>query len=602
MNITIQNILGIESASIDIEPGTVTEIRGPNAAGKTSIATCLQAVLSREPNPIGLPVSAMREYAHDGAAECGAWLTTGAETWAVEWVPTRSDGAITIGADDGTESHPFAVGMADFCARMGGKQRAALLQPILLPDPKDVIEKLKVELAAYLPAEDVTGCVSEIERRGFEAAEQVYQGRSREAKRQWCKHTGRRQYGSKIAADWRPAGWTAEHDALTVLDAQKRVHEARQARDGLLRENAVSEAVLEAAQEARKKLPELQDAIDNHAEQIAVAKEARDSASAASDAKDRAYRGAIAEQNPIKARIRAVRSRLRDDAPDAHCPHCGGALAVSADFAGAKVTAHVQGETDSLQNELKALEERQADAVSHASKLSKHLAKASDVAAGKEGLYRAAISARESARRDLQDCERTAAVTGVPDTEERRRALAAVDERVQACEQVEADVKAHRAATKQADTVAHYEAILRALGPSGVRAGMLDKRLSSLNAGLSRLTTVAGWPDVAVTSGGAITCGSRPAALCSESEQWRTQAALQMTIAAMTGSAAVVLDRADLLDVDARRGLTAAAQVCASSRKRTAVVLCATGAPEDAPPWRQILIAGGRVIDKEAIE
>ena len=41
---------------------------------------------------------------------------------------------------------------------------------------------------------------------------------------------------------------------------------------------------------------------------------------------------------------------------------------------------------------------------------------------------------------------------------------------------------------------------------------------------------------------------TRPVQLCSESEKWRAQAAIQLTLAAMTGSRAVVLDRADLLD------------------------------------------------------
>ena len=52
--------------------------------------------------------------------------------------------------------------------------------------------------------------------------------------------------------------------------------------------------------------------------------------------------------------------------------------------------------------------------------------------------------------------------------------------------------------------------------------------------------------------------GDRPVALCSESERWRAQAALQLTLAAMTDSKVVVLDRADLLDASNRQGLVRA--------------------------------------------
>ena len=80
-------------------------------------------------------------------------------------------------------------------------------------------------------------------------------------------------------------------------------------------------------------------------------------------------------------------------------------------------------------------------------------------------------------------------------------------------------------------------------------------------------------------------------ALCSESERWRAQAAIQLTLGAITGSKAVVLDRADLLDAGNRAGL-----VCAVNRvaERTgmAVLLCSTGTPAADAPWTQIQVAG----------
>ena len=68
MKLSIERTLGIINAEIDLEPGRIVEVVGPNASGKTSIAVCAQAVLARESNPLGLSAAdAKRSYPHDGA-------------------------------------------------------------------------------------------------------------------------------------------------------------------------------------------------------------------------------------------------------------------------------------------------------------------------------------------------------------------------------------------------------------------------------------------------------------------------------------------------------------------------------------------------------
>ena len=54
MKLSIQQTLGIVNAEIDLEPGRIVEVVGPNASGKTSLAVCAQAVLARDSNPLGL--------------------------------------------------------------------------------------------------------------------------------------------------------------------------------------------------------------------------------------------------------------------------------------------------------------------------------------------------------------------------------------------------------------------------------------------------------------------------------------------------------------------------------------------------------------------
>ena len=70
MKLTIEKTLGIESAVIELVPGQILEVIGPNASGKTSLAVCAQAVLARDSNPLGLSVAdAKRSYSYNGAED-----------------------------------------------------------------------------------------------------------------------------------------------------------------------------------------------------------------------------------------------------------------------------------------------------------------------------------------------------------------------------------------------------------------------------------------------------------------------------------------------------------------------------------------------------
>ena len=76
MRLEIERTLGIERAAIDLEPGQIVEVVGPNASGKTSLAVCAQAVLARDANPLGLSAAdAKRSYPHDGADDASIGCT-----------------------------------------------------------------------------------------------------------------------------------------------------------------------------------------------------------------------------------------------------------------------------------------------------------------------------------------------------------------------------------------------------------------------------------------------------------------------------------------------------------------------------------------------
>ena len=153
-------------------------------------------------------------------------------------------------------SRPEAVGLIDFTAKRGAKERAAVFQAALLPDPMTVIEAVRERLAAYLPEDDLAGAMKMLEERGWDATETVYSTRATEAKRDWRAITGA-TYGVRVAADWRPDGWLADHDHLTVQQADAAVTTMRDGLNAMHRVQAVSESDAAKANDAEKIIPVL---------------------------------------------------------------------------------------------------------------------------------------------------------------------------------------------------------------------------------------------------------------------------------------------------------------------------------------------------------
>ena len=130
------------------------------------------------------------------------------------------------------------MGLIDFTAKRGAKERAAVFQGALLPDPDTVLEAVKERLGEYLNAKDLAGAMEMLAERGWEATEAVYGDRARVAKREWAAIAGR-TYGVRVAADWRPEGWLADFDHMTPQIAEERVTNARDALNALHRVQAI---------------------------------------------------------------------------------------------------------------------------------------------------------------------------------------------------------------------------------------------------------------------------------------------------------------------------------------------------------------------------
>ena len=566
MKLKIENMLGIKRAELDVDG--IVELVGPNASGKSSLATCAQALFTHEQNPLGVPATqAARVYLHDGEDEGLA------EIDGVEWRPgqglTVTDGALPL-------SRPEAVGLVDYTARRKEKERLESLQSALLPPAEQIIDAVRDRLLSYMPKMDVDGLLEIVGERGYDAAKDIYVDRGRKSKKQWQEITGR-NYGVKVAPDWRPDGWLAGMDAMTTQQAEEAVTAAREALAALGRVQAVTEAEAQQAGEAKDSLPGLRAAL----------KAAEDKAQALlADLNGLPLYATGRAVNDAQAAITEQRALARETG-HLSCPHCQGAVVMSSDGVLEEYAA-AAADRDREQAKARVLEAEDALA-----KLVRAQGTMQESAKSKKADQTAALYANDKAKTALAVAEKLALNAGADvDTADRRADLMQAEQAVDDAKRTVVMVSAEARAGEASETIARYAEIVRALGPQGVRSKMMEAGLKKLNQGLSIIGEVAGWPIVEVGDKGAAMWAGRPVQLCSASEQWRAQAAIQLTLAAMTGSQAVVLDRADLLDVDNREGLVRAVKRVAG-KTGIAVLLCSTGTANGSAPWRQAVIEDG---------
>ncbi|SCW91938.1 ABC transporter ATP-binding protein [Pseudomonas sp. NFACC05-1] len=120
-------------------------------------------------------------------------------------------------------------------------------------------------------------------------------------------------------------------------------------------------------------------------------------------------------------------------------------------------------------------------------------------------------------------------------------------------------------AAKHHQDVKDWTLITNALAPDGIPGEILAGALEPINASLVKLSATAGWPVVKIGADMAITANGRLYTLLSESERWRCDALIALTIAIASGLNLVLMDRFDVLITAARSQLLALLRSVAKS-------------------------------------
>lgn len=128
-------------------------------------------------------------------------------------------------------------------------------------------------------------------------------------------------------------------------------------------------------------------------------------------------------------------------------------------------------------------------------------------------------------------------------------AAANYDSLVEAAKKKTADAAKHHA-----DVLA-WTVVADALAPDGIPGDLLVEALAPVNESLAVEATMTEWKQVCISPDMQITAGGRSYNLLSESEKWRTDAMVAVTVARLSGLKILMLDRVDVLDLPGRATL-----------------------------------------------
>lgn len=510
MKLSIRNFRGVEKADLDLKG--IALVAGKNEAGKTSIAQAAQAVLTGEVVPLAdLRKADVAMLIHAGTGNGSVELSRDGDNAGqarIEYPRAKKE---TEG--NAPSATPIACGMVS-PLDMERKQRAEVLIAYLKALPAE--DDLRAVLAdVKLTDEGFARLWKSIAERGWDGAHAEVREKGVEMKGQWREVTGE-NYGSQKAATWMPAEWETDLDGASEESLAALVTQAQEIRDAAIAHTAVSEdrlaqlrATVAAADEARPTLAELDKACDEAGKRVSDTMEVMKNA----------------------------------PSPDAvvetvACPECGARLVI-------RGNALAKPPPDATAKENQERRSKAEEAVREHQKACEALRSATDRKAEADRT----IAQGAAAAKELAAAEASAGEGADDEALERaRRDVGAAEGRLSAFRRKARADRLHF-------NIGRNAAVLAVLAPDGLRAKRLRDAIAGLNDRLAAVAAAAGWAACEITPDLAVLYRGTAWSLCSESGRFRARVMLQIVLAVMDGSEAVVVDGADILDSGGRNGL-----------------------------------------------
>lgn len=488
MKVSIKNFLGCSSADVVLEK--ITIIAGENSAGKTSIGTAVAAALTGNPTPMDdVSKATAGRLVRDGASNGSVEITTEEGSTKITYpkATVSTEGKAPYASE-------FAAGLV--CVLdLPPKERAEILSRYMGLEPTK--EDLERRLTGVKP-EHVALLWQRIQDGGWDGAHAEAKEKGVRLKAQWEQITGER-YGAKKADSWIPDGYSSDLASASEHELQAALVDAREILEGCIAAEAVDEARIEALEKQASEIGTL-------AQQVTAAEK---------------------QCAELAAEVEKRKSALRELPPatsvsDLACPHCHKPVAL--------VDNRLLPACEPLSAEEKTSRARAIASANDAIKIAQEdLTESQRLASDLRGK----LSMAERAAAEMKTMASTP-TEAVGDIEAARSAVSLAEQRVRCW-------KAKTEADDRHWNVGVNARILEALAPDGVRLDRLKKSLSAANKQLGRLDAVSLSDDLDASLNGT------PYYLLSESEKYRVRVVLQVWMATSDGSAAVIIDGADLL-------------------------------------------------------
>jgi DNA repair exonuclease SbcCD ATPase subunit len=531
-HITASNFVRLGEVNADLTTHTAHLFAGANEAGKTSMVEAIRFALFGDVLRVNRK-SDYKQMIRDGAKKGSVEVQVDGRTF-------RRDIATGRLADPATGKVPKAgeeaieePGLPERYRFTLDAHRFSQLTPV---DRRTLLmavtgtavnaEKVRAKLAARkITDEEAIDRLMPLLRSGFEAAAKEAGVQATQARADWKAITGE-NYGSLKAESWEPelpdVCPEAVAEAETTLDAARKA------------ENSARSALADAKAAARAGKPHAR--IASLREEIATLPEDRkrliEVTTAESDA-----RGDV-EDALAAFRAAQARQHIRE------CPACKAAL-VEKD--GALVAADEAAITP---EEVAAAEQPWLDAEDRLAEIRRE----------KADLERR-LMLGERLERELRELEALPDAGEAPDlapledalveasnareqAEEQARTLRDLQQRVEQAEATKATALEHHR------RVAVWVSLQEAFAPDGIPGELLADMLRPVNDRLAQTAAATGWDLVRIEPDMEITLAGRAYGLCSESAQWRADAALTDALVWVGGMGTLVLDRIDVLTTD----------------------------------------------------
>lgn len=513
MHAQIQNFRGLTAAEINLEK--VALVAGQNGAGKTSALLPVACALSGITTPLGLRKTDGGMLVKTGASKALVAVSNGENSVSIEW--PKGD-RVTKG-DRPPAASEVATGLINV-AEMTTADRSKFLTDLLKIEPTR--EDFDKACRAVGLMGDTQKIWDTIERDGWDATQVKSQNKGREQKGAWQQVTKDGSYGSKKAEAWMPTGWDDALASRSLDTLESDVAAAKSELEFSIGKLAVSE-------DEFARLSELADGMES-------AREKRDVARQAVTARDDVHKAASTTRNACEPAT---------DAAGLPCPSCGTKLENKAGPGG---VGRVLVEAVALSKA--ELDKRRAAIASADGTLNKAATELSEARTALQSAE-ASLLAAEKAQAEI---ESGATTDGTSAAE-----ADAMRETVRRAEISLSAFTTKKEADRIHGAIQRNELLVGVLSESGVRREVLLRKLAEFNTSMSIRCKTAKWSPVTVSDSLTVEYGGRSYSMLSGSEKFRASVTLQIEIAALDGSDAVVIDGADILDRAGRSGLMAAA-------------------------------------------